>query len=34
LADTINELVTNKLNNEGIHQTTQEDSRLGMVQGL
>jgi hypothetical protein len=34
LADTINELVINKLSDEGIHQTTQEDSRLGMVQGL
>lgn len=34
LADTTNELVINKLSDEGIHQTTQEDSRLGMVQGL
>jgi len=35
LADTINELITNKEeNNERVYQASQEDSRLGMVQGL
>ena len=35
LADTINELITNKeQNNERVYQASQEDSRLGMVQGL